>query len=151
MMLTLLRTIAPCVCVLLAQSTPPACAGALPYDLNGDGRQELVVGLPDFDNPAADSAARSVAVLEGSSATLVGSPRVINQDSLGVPDDEQGVFGEGVASGDFDADGYADLAVAVPLGGPRPADGSSTSGRSGTLPVVSSMSRTRSASDSRVR
>jgi hypothetical protein len=97
--------------------------------LDGDGRQELVVGLANFaDTARSGRAARSVAVLEGSGETLVGNPQLINQESLGVPADEQGVFGHRVTSGDFDADGLADLAVGVPLGGPPPPDSPMSSG-----------------------
>ena len=74
----------------------PAAARAAAYDFDGDGRQELVVGVPDAGTGA-------IAVLEPAS-------RTIDPAAAGLSG-EVGQFGSSLASGDFDGDGSADLAI----------------------------------------
>ena len=99
--------------VLLAATAASAKAGARPYDLNGDGRQEIVAGLPWWSDAATSQGA--VVVLPGDADRLFGSPIVLDHASLGVPEtsayDE---LGRGIASGDFDNDQRADLAIGAP-------------------------------------
>jgi hypothetical protein len=84
-------------------------------DLNGDGYDELIVGVSTEDIAAVDDAGL-VHVIFGSAAGLteVGN-RVYTQNMIGddqcEPDDR---FGASLAVGDFDGDGYEDLAVGVP-------------------------------------
>jgi FG-GAP repeat protein len=90
-------------------------------DFNGDGFADLAVGVPREDIGAVDNAGR-VNVLYGSAAGLQAtSPddQDWNQDSPNVADQsEQGdVFGRHVAASDFNADGYADLAIGGPFEG----------------------------------
>ena len=76
----------------------PAAARAAAYDFDGDGRQELVVGVPD-------AGAGAIAVLEP-------GPRTIDPAAAGLSGaGEVGQFGASLASGDFDGDGSADLAI----------------------------------------
>lgn len=90
-----------------------AHAGAVPYDLNGDGRQEIVAGLPWWSDEA--KAEGAVVVLPGDADRLFGSPIVLTHESLGLPAARAGDdLGRGIASGDFDNDRRADLAVGAP-------------------------------------
>jgi hypothetical protein len=85
-------------------------------DFNGDGRADLAVGVP-FEKYASMSEPGAVSVLYGSTAGLASrASQLWTQDSAGVPGTgEYGDrFGSTLAAGDFDADGYADLAVGVP-------------------------------------
>jgi FG-GAP repeat len=77
-------------------------------DFNGDDLVDLAVGAPgEVVGSAVNSGA--VNVLYGSGGGLTGGP-VLTQ-----PDAEAGdLFGTALAAGDFDGDGFADLAVGVP-------------------------------------
>lgn len=105
---------------MLLASPAEAAAAARPYDFNGDGFPELVVGAPDLRVGSVPRAG-GVVVLPASARGLSLTERVISQSSRGVPGaSESGDrFGDAVASADFDRDGYADLAV----GQPRENDG----------------------------
>ncbi|WP_327189309.1 FG-GAP repeat protein [Streptomyces xinghaiensis] len=99
--------------VLVAGTGEPATA---PYDFNGDGKPDLTIGLPG--NTVSGHAAAGSAVIANGTASGPASTSVrIDQESPGVPgaaeDDDN--FGQTFASGDFDNDGHADLAIASPL------------------------------------
>jgi hypothetical protein len=86
-------------------------------NINGDGRADLAVGVPDEDI-GADDYAGAVNVLYG--ASPVGLHRMGNQfwhqDSPGVVDaaSSSDEFGAALAVGDFDGNRLGDLAVGVP-------------------------------------
>ncbi len=88
-----------------------ACA-----DFDGDGYDDLAAGVPGEDRKAvADAGALSV--LPGSpSGPDVGADRLWHQDSKRIRNTAEAGdrFGETLAAGDFNRDGYADLAVGVP-------------------------------------
>ena len=89
-------------------------------DFNGDGYDDLAAGAPDerLGEPADEAfAAGAVNVIYGSSGGLTAEGNQLwSQGSPGVPghDEAYDRFGRAVAAGDFDSDGYADLAIGVP-------------------------------------
>jgi hypothetical protein len=97
---------------LFAVAATPAAAK--PYDLNADGRQDAVVGLPWWNVPRDGTGA--VAVIEGSRSRTFGTGHLITRDRLGLTDSPPTATrtGTGIASGDFDGDGDGDLAIGTP-------------------------------------
>ena len=104
-------------------------AAARPSDFNGDGYADLAIGAKQSE--AGDDAGGTVNVIYGSSGGLTAAgDQLWSQDSPGVkgvasgwddaedetwsPGDE---FGAALASGDFDRDGFADLAIGAPSDG----------------------------------
>lgn len=88
-------------------------------DLNGDGFDDLVVGVPgeDAKNDSALADAGGIHLIRGSAdgpTTL--SDRFLTQESPGVADNAQAgdAFGSSLAIGKIDGDGLADLAITVP-------------------------------------
>ena len=85
-------------------------------DFDGDGFADLAVGMWR-ENVGATANGGAVNVLYGTAGGLTGSgSQFLTQDSPGVPgvverDDE---LGFAVGAGDYDSDGFADLAVGVP-------------------------------------
>nr|MEE4269060.1 FlgD immunoglobulin-like domain containing protein [Candidatus Krumholzibacteria bacterium] len=93
------------------------CAG----DFNGDGYDDLATAAPDESNGLVNSAAHGMVIISP------GSPRGITTQgvrsfSVGDLGTEAARFGRSLASGDFNQDGYDDLAVGIPqlnnFGGP---------------------------------
>ncbi|MGB7979657.1 MAG: hypothetical protein WCF36_02565 [Candidatus Nanopelagicales bacterium] len=86
---------------------------ALAYDFNGDGYADLPVGAPGEDLGRV-RAAGAVNVIYGSAGGLTArGDQVWTQQSPGVPGRAERFdrFGADLASGDFDADGFADLVI----------------------------------------
>ena len=96
-------------------ASPAASQSVVSTDFNGDGYADLAIGVPHEDIGTA-YAAGGVNVLYGSAAGL-SSPgnQFWNQDSPGIDDDPEygDLFGRSLAPADFNADGYADLAIGV--------------------------------------
>jgi hypothetical protein len=97
-------------------------------DLNKDGYADVATGWPSLSQ---------VQVIfggpDGVSTTL--APRIINQDTPGVPgiEEDGDAFGHAVAITDTDADGYADLVIGV---SGETATDAATTFRSGAVTVV---------------
>jgi len=85
-------------------------------DFNGDGMRDLAIGAPTA-NVGGEVLAGEVHVLYGGAMglTATGAQRFSLDTPLVPGDPERGQFGTALASGDFDGDGYADLAVGAPL------------------------------------
>ena len=95
-----------------AAARPPRIA--TPYDFDGDGTQELVLGMPGSaarkrDNPSG-------LVLIQSDLRSRRSPQLITPAAAGLRGlhNARDFFGSGLASADFDRDGWADLAIGTP-------------------------------------
>ncbi len=84
-------------------------------DFNNDNRDDLAIGAPGEDiGPISGG---SVSILYGAAAGLTATGnQVFHQDSAGIPDtvEESDYFGASLAAGDFDGNGYDDLAIGVP-------------------------------------
>jgi FG-GAP repeat protein len=88
-------------------------------DFNADGFDDLSIGVP-FEDVGAIADAGAINVLYGSGGGLQASSpddQFWNQDSASVGDtaEENDQLGRAVASGDFNKDGFDDLAIGVPL------------------------------------
>jgi hypothetical protein len=97
-----------------APAAPATDAGSLRADFNHDGFADLAVGVPQ-DQPGG--LAGAVNVLYGSASGLSGSgSQYFTQNTPGVASSAEtpDTFGAALAAGDFDHDGFADLAVGAP-------------------------------------
>ncbi|WP_308283746.1 FG-GAP and VCBS repeat-containing protein [Streptomyces buecherae] len=117
------RTLAAALSALAATTAltlPTAHAApqreAAPYDLNGDGFPEVVVGVANGTVDGHQQAGY-VAVVPGSATgPATAERRTVSQASTGVPGAPEPFdqFGAHHTSADLDRDGYADLLVSVP-------------------------------------
>ncbi len=106
------------------QDSPDVAGGVEAYDgfgsalaagdFNADGCYDLAVGVPSEDAGALSDGA--VNVLYGAPSGLLGGNQMLYQghDSvIGTPVNGDH-FGSALAAGDFDGDGWADLAIGIP-------------------------------------
>jgi predicted Ser/Thr protein kinase len=92
---------------------PPPTRAAVPYDFDGDGRQELVMSLLKAAPRGRRDHSGAVLVQgrgEKSAWNLITEARAGLPGHPRLGDD----FGSGLASADFDKDGRADLAIGTP-------------------------------------
>jgi unsaturated chondroitin disaccharide hydrolase len=83
-------------------------------DFNGDGYGDLAVGAPGESSGTTDGAG-CVNVLYGTSTGLTSTgARALSQGSAAGSVEAGDHFGASVATGDFNRDGYSDLAVGAP-------------------------------------
>lgn len=96
-------------------------------DFNGDGYQDIAIGGPGGTVDGLGGAGYVTIVYGSKNGIDPANGVTISQASAGVPDDpEEGdAFGSSLAAGDFNGDGFADLAVGS-LG--ESIDGNTTSG-----------------------
>ena len=83
-------------------------------DFNGDGFQDLAVGVPGDNNGDARGA---VNVIYGRATGLTGQGSqewIQGKNGLDGNDERNDLFGSALAAGDFNNDGFDDLAVGVP-------------------------------------
>jgi len=104
------------VAALVVGRQDPA-VGQVAGDFNGDNRDDLAIGVLAED-VGSIQAAGAVNVLYGRSGGLrpFGN-QLWDQGNLGLPvtPEDNDRFGSALAAGDFDGDGFDDLAIGVPL------------------------------------
>lgn len=85
-------------------------------DFNGDGFEDLVIGAPHRDNKDKHDVGK-ISILYGTENGLSeATAQSMDQNSKGVPDGSEpgDRWGYALAAGDFNSDGYADLAIGAP-------------------------------------
>ena len=85
-------------------------------DFNLDGFDDLAIGIPNNDLGAIDAGAVHVRYGDPTGFGVLGTFQCLHQDTIGVVDSNEADdhFGSALAAGDFNGDGFPDLAIGVP-------------------------------------
>ena len=103
-----------------SQSAQAQSSNEVYGDFNGDGFDDLAIGVPG-ETLGSISSAGAVEVIYGSSsglsATLAHADQFWTQDSTNIDNQAEtgDMFGRSLVIGDFNADGFDDLVVGVPV------------------------------------
>ncbi|GAA5178689.1 hypothetical protein GCM10023322_06450 [Rugosimonospora acidiphila] len=81
-------------------------------DFNKDGFADVAVGAPA--DKVGSAASGTVTVFNGSAAGLSTTGKRLTQTNIGAGNEAGDKFGAALAAGDFNKDGYVDLAVGIP-------------------------------------
>ncbi len=99
-------------------STCGASGGQARGDFNNDGFADLAIGSPGEDvGTVADAGTVTVVYGSANGLNLTGNAQLFDQVALNTPNGGAlpgDRFGSALASGDFDGDGFSDLAVGAP-------------------------------------
>ena len=107
--------VTPAMPVGVDSASAAVTGAAMPFDFDGDGYADLAVGVWGEDLRGVRDAG-AVQVLYGSAAGVTARDQLWHQGRKGIKNklEKDDHFGQALASGDFDADGFADLAVGIP-------------------------------------
>ena len=106
--------VTPAVTPVGVDTALAATRAAMPFDFDGDGYADLAVGVPG-ESLRGVKYAGAVQVLYGSATGVTARDQLWHQGRKGIRNklEKRDSFGRALTSGDFDADGYADLAVGI--------------------------------------
>ncbi|MFJ7153670.1 FG-GAP-like repeat-containing protein [Streptomyces sp. NPDC101118] len=102
--------------VAAGPASAASASGVHKADFNGDGYNDLVISAPAATVGAKSGAGYVAVVPGGANGPVTAQRKVISQATEGVPGDpgNEDWFGYSLATGDFNADGFSDLAVGAP-------------------------------------